>query len=185
MPKKIDDLQILADILSAMFSGDKVVVETTGIKFLGFYKRFEKDPQILTPEGAKRRGKEKSENVLAAKSIKVGHDITIKRNSKNFIIRTASGELLLPNKPNSDICHIWDALGAIYDNGTKEIMYIAGSLARQLPTKELRDMAKNVAMHGMILKPKKDRYKAAIEQLRELGVAPKRLMAYANSKQND
>ena len=187
MPKKIDDLQILADILSAMFSGDKVVVETTGIKFLGFYKRFEKDPQILTPEGAKRCGKEKSENVLAAKSIKVGHDITIKRNSKNFIVRTMDGELILPNNTNSDINYIWTALGTIYDNGQKDIMRVAGNLARQLPTKELRAMAKNVAQYGMVLKPKKDIYRAAIDNLQEMGIKPKRIMEYIKkqSKEND
>ena len=186
MPKKVDVLQVLADVLNAMFAGEKVVVETTGVKFLDFYKRFEKDPQILTPQGAKRHGQEKSDNVLTAKSIKVGQDITVKRNSKNFIVRTANGELLLPNKPNSDIGCIWAALGSIYDNGEKCIMHIAGNLSRQLPTKELRDIAKNVAEHGMVQKQKQSKYVAAIKQMRELGVrSTRRIMEYIEKQRKE
>ena len=185
MSKKVDVLQVLADVLNAMFSGEKVVVETTGVRFANTYKVFRCDPQILTPEGAQKNSNSRSDNVLAAKTIKVGRDIVIKRHGKNFIVRTPSGEVILENTLNSDIGYIWAALGLVYDNGEKDIMRIAGNLARQLPTKELRDMAKNVALHGMVLKPKKNKYETAIEQLKEMGIQPKRLVAYIEKKQKE
>ena len=188
MPKKIDNLQILSDVLNAAFRGEKVIVGTTRVKFNKTddgktYTTFALTPQILTAYGAKKNSKNVSENVLAANSIKVGRDITIKRHDKNFIIRTPSGELLLPNISNSDISYIWSALGTIYDNGSKEIMRVAGNLSHQLKTKELREIAKMVAKYGMVMKEKKDKYESAIEQLQELGVQPKRLVAYIQKQQ--
>jgi hypothetical protein len=192
VPKKVDNLQILADVLNAMFGGERVAVETTRVKITKTddgksYTSFENTPQILTPQGTRKNTRNISENVYGAKSIKVGRDITIKRNSKNFIVRTMDGELILPNNTNSDINYIWTALGTIYDNGQKDIMRVAGNLARQLPTKELRAMAKNVAQYGMVLKPKKDIYRAAIDNLQEMGIEPKRIMEYIKkqSKEND
>ena len=190
MPKKIDDLQILSDVLNAAFRGERVIVGTTRVKFNKTddgktYTSFAPTPQILTAHGAKKDGKNLSENVLAANSIKVGRDITIKRHDKNFIIRTPSGELLLPNISNSDISYIWSALGTIYDNGSKEIMRVAGNLSHQLKTKELREIAKMVARYGMVVEPKKDKYAAAIEQLCEMGLPTKRIIAYKQQKEND
>lgn len=190
MPKKIDKLQILSDVLNAAFRGDKVIVGTTRLKINKTddgktYTSFVPTPQILTAHGAKKDGKNLSENVLAANSIKVGRDITIKRHDKNFIVRTQSGELLLPNISNSDIGFIWFALGAIYDNGSKDIMRVAGNLSHQLKTKELREMAKMVAKYGMVMKEKKDKYESAIEQLQELGIQPKRLVAYIQKQQKE
>lgn len=190
MPKKIDKLQILSDVLNAMFRGEKVIVGTTRVKINKTndgktYTSFALTPQILTAHGAKKDGKNLSENVLAANSIKVGRNITIKRHDKNFIIRTPSGELLLPNNLNSDIGFIWGALGVIYDNGSKEIMRVATRLSHQLTAKELREIAKMVARYGMMVEPKKDKYESAMEQLREMGIQPKRLVAYIQNCQKE
>lgn len=185
MPKKVNTTDILADILNAMFSGEKVIVETTGVRFFKFYKVFEKDPQILTKEGSKHVGLEHSENVLAAKSIKIGRDTVIKRKGKNFIIRAPRGELLLPNNLNSDIGYIWVALGSVYQNGEKDMVRVAGNLTRQLRETELRAICRHVALHGAPIKARKNKYEAAIEQLKEMGIQPKRLMAYIEKQQKE
>ena len=39
MPK-VSEKKMLAEILNAMFSGEKIIVETTGVKFFNFYKVF-------------------------------------------------------------------------------------------------------------------------------------------------
>ena len=185
MPKKVHTTEILADILNAMFSGEKIIVETTGVKFSRFYRIFEKEPQILTKDGAKHSGLAHSDNVLGAKSIKVGRDIVIKRGGKNFIIRTPRGELLLPNVLNSDIGYIWVALGSIYQNGEKDMMRVAGNLTRQLRDVDLRAFTRNIALHGADIKEKPNKYEQAIAQLKEMGIQPKRLMAYIQKKQKE
>jgi len=185
MPKKVSQTKILAEILNAMFRGDKVIIETTGVKFFNFYRVFVNEPQILTKEGAKHYGPEHSENVFAAKSIKVGHDIIIKRNGKNFIIRTPNGELILPYALNSDMGYIWSALGSIYQNGEKDMMRIAGNLTRQLRDVDLRALTRSIALHGANIKAKPNKYEEAIAQLKEMGIQPKRLMAYIQKKQKE
>ena len=185
MPKKVKTTKILAEILDAMFRGDKIIVETTGVKFFNFYKVFVKEPQILTKTGAKHYGLEHSDNVFAAKSIKVGRDIMIKRNGKNFIIRTPNGELVLPYVLNSDMGYIWGALGSIYQNGEKDMERVAGSLTRQLRDSDLRAFTRSIALHGADIKEKPNKYEQAIAQLKEMGIQPKRLMAYIQKKQKE
>ena len=185
MPKKVNTTEILADILNAMFSGEKIIVETTGVRFFKFYKVFEKEPQILAKEGSGHSGLERSENVGAAKSIKVGHDIVIKRKGKNFIVRALRGEVLLPNSLNTDMGYIWVALGSVYQNGEKDMMRVAGNLTRQLRETDLRAICHNVALHGADMKEKPNKYEQAIEQLKEMGIQPKRLMAYIQKKQKE
>ena len=185
MPKKSNTTEILSDILNAMFSGEKVIVETTGVKFFKFYKVFESEPQILTKEGSRHSGLVRSENVGAAKSIKVGRDIVIKRKGENFIVRAPRGEVLLPNSLNTDMGYIWVALGSVYQNGEKDMMRVAGNLTRQLRETELRAICRNVALHGPNIKPRKNKYEEAIDQLKEMGIQPKRLVAYIQKKQKE
>ena len=185
MPKKTNTTEILSDILNAMFSGERIIVETTGVKFFKFYKVFESEPQILTKEGSKHYGLERSENVAAAKSIKIGRDIVIKRKGKNFIIRAPRGEVLLPNSLNTDMGYIWVALGSIYQNGEKDMVRVAGNLTRQLRETELRAICRKVALHGTQLKPRRNKYEQAIAQLKEMGIQPKRLIAYIQKKQKE
>ena len=185
MPKKVDQKKILAEILDAMFRGEKIIVETTGVKFFNFYKVFVKEPQILTKEGSKHYGLELSDNVFAAKSVKLGRDIIIKRNGKNFIIRTPNGELVLPYVLSSDMGYIWVALGSVYQNGEKDMMRVAGNLTRQLRETDLRAICRNVALHGADMKEKPNKYEQAIAQLKEMGIQPKRLMAYIQKKQKE
>ena len=181
----VSEKKMLAEILNAMFSGEKIIVETTGVKFFNLYKVFVKEPQILTKEGSKHYGLEHSNNVFAAKSIKVGRDIMIKRNGKNFIIRTSNGELILPYALNSDMGYIWVALGSIYQNGQDDMVRVASVLTRQLRDVDLRALTRSVALHGANVKEKPNKYEEAIAQLKEMGIQPKRLMAYIQKKQKE
>ena len=155
------------------------------MRFTKNYNVFENHQQILTHAGEATHGNERSDNSLAAKSIKVGRDIMIKRDSKNFIVRTANGEAILPNTLTSDMGYIWVALGHLYDNGPRDMKHVAGNLTRQLRDTDLRVIARHAAMHDTIVPNKKNKYEAAIEQLKEMGIQPKRLFAYMQKQQKE
>ena len=172
MSKK-QEIAALKEVLSALLDNDnKVLVETVTART--------KDGQTWSwDEGNEgrfivpRKDKIKVYNSVAAhaNSFKVGKDISVRRVRGKWVVRTSKYEVTY-DVPTEELEGVLAALRGKY-NGDKPEFYLY-RLNKYCPNKELKDFVKS----AMEKKATKSKYDKAIENLKNLGVKPDRLMDY-------
>ncbi len=179
---KVDKKQILQEVIQALMdNNNQVMVETVegrpDREILGNWSSVigDNSPSVPLPKelGA-------SANRMHAKSIKIGHDITLKKiNDDNFVVRTPNGEASFDGIKDEQFNLIWGAVLNKYENSeNSNFMY---PVRTYMKDDDLRHQA------GGAIKPgdKVSKFEKAKERLRKLGIDPKHIEQYiANQHQN-
>jgi hypothetical protein len=194
MAVKKDKYDVLADVVAALRDfNKKVVIETLDAQDTGwaFASYGDNVPYIPT-----RRAKNTMNGVVSlarmhAKSIKIGRDISIKRihrkptlvktekqeyevdNGSYYLVRTPKGEAKF-ERTDDDFLTVWNYALSMYD-GTANYMEFYRNLRNE--------KVKKIAGGPAVLKNEKaNKFNDSIKRLEALGVDPKGLVDYIQSK---
>ena len=187
MPKaKQDKYDLLASVIDAIYDENKkVVIETVNDG------RYDDEPKI--PSKWLELWGAHSMTWARAQSIKVGNismkRIPVKKSGLDYactyIVRTPEGEAEFTNN-DTDFKQVWYAALGRYEAEHKdkrryyEVMW---NVMKTLHTNVKHNpKLEEAAGKGIVRKDTKSKYEAAIEQLKQMGVQPKRLAAYIEKK---
>lgn len=193
MPKvQKDKYDILAEVALALrVENQKVEIETLDAQDIGHGMVYDNLPQIPTRRTKNTFNGIASLSRIHAKSIKIGKDISIKRihrkptivktnnqeyevdNGFYYVVRTPKGEAKF-DRTDDDFLAVWNYALAMHD---KTDNYMAFS-------KNLRNEKVQKAAWGPMIKqePDADKFKDAIKKLKSMGIEPKKLAQYIETK---
>lgn len=193
MPKvQKDKYDILAEVALALrVKNRKVTIETLDAEDLGHAMWVDNLPHIPTHRTNTTFNGSVTISRLHANSIKIGKDISIKRirrrplyfeqngqryevdNGWYYVVRTPKGEAKF-DRTDNDFMSIWNYALDIHD-GTDSYMSFANSL--------YNEKVQQAAWGPAITKGANvSKYEEAIKQLESLGIKPKNLVKYIDSK---
>lgn len=193
MPKvQKDKYDILAEVALALrVENQKVEIETLDAQDIGYSMVYDNLPQIPTRRTKNAFNGIASLSRIHAKSIKIGKDISIKRihrkptivktdkqeyevdNGFYYVVRTPKGEAKF-DRTDDDFLAVWNYALAMHD---KTDNYTA--FAKKLRNEKVQ----KAAWGPMIMQePDADKYKDAIKKLKSMGIEPKKLAQYIETK---
>ncbi len=196
MPKvQKDKYDILAEVALALrVENQKVEIETLDAKDAGYGMVDDNLPQIPTRRTKNTFNGFASLSRIHAKSIKIGKDISIKRihrkptivktdkqeyeldNGFYYVVRTPKGEAKFISA-DDDFLAVWSYALAMHDKTDNYRTFMAF-------VKNLRNEKVQKAAWGPMIKqePDADKYKDAIKKLKSMGIEPKKLAQYIETK---
>lgn len=164
---------VLMDIITALRDdNNQVLVETVDAKSndgMSWSSYDEKETYIPAPNYNGKFG-----NRLHAKSIKIGKEITIRKNDNGgYFVRTPKGEVTFDYRKDSGFDSVLSAALNKYELGPKSDYFYP---VEKYMKKKFSDNAKDVKTE------KASKFQNAVKQLEDLGVEPNRLKSYIKEK---
>lgn len=178
---------ILREIITALLDENSPVsVETLDAKYEGHDTYTSANtPQMPAPH--KDNEFNVSGNALHAQSLKIGKNISIKRQNDGghfkYVVRTPNGEMQF-DENDRDFMAIWGNSLSKYDktHGDATLKHVKDNLSARLQDENLRNLAQNMPINSA---DKRSKFEKAMEQLKSMGIEPNILAKYISENQNE
>lgn len=175
MAKQNDNNAVLADVARALRDINSVVIVDT--------VRGDFADDSAVPSAWNKRA-----NNMQAQSIKINKDITMRRvwrdSHSQYVVRTKSGEAVIQRSGQEfdDFLNLWGWAQHRYEHDNEQMtMPLMSALEKRLKNPELKQIVTGPGA-GRV---KKDKYKDATDQLKNLGVKSEMLAKYIADKENN